>query len=418
MAKALTAKAVEQAKADPAKRRELPDGILAGLYLVVQPSGAKSWAVRYRHAGAPRKLTLGSYPILDLAQARSSARVALQAVAEGRDPHRERKDAQRLPLDRDQFEKVAETFLERYVRPNTRASHARETERLLRREVLPKWSGRRVQEIAKRDVIELLDGVIDRGGGLTANRVLAAIRRLFNWAVERDILTVSPCAGVKAPLAERTRDRILSDDELRWLWKAAHASGFPFGSIVKLLLLTGQRRAEVGEMTDRELRLQDRLWVIPRERAKNNEEHAVPLSDAALAIIETLPRIRNKDGFLFTLNGTRPVSGFSRAKAALDKAMLAVAQGEAASVVTIAPWVLHDLRRTVASGMARLGVGLPVIEKILNHRSGSFAGIVGVYQRHDFADEKRTALDVWARHVSAVVDGSAAGNVVALRANA
>jgi integrase len=189
-----------------------------------------------------------------------------------------------------------------------------------------------------------------------------------------------------------------------------------------MLILTGQRRDEVSESTWPEFNLATRTWLIPRERVKNNQEHEVALCDQAVSVLERLPRIAGKKKFVFTTSGESSVAGFSRAKRRLDAMVLMAArkvaadQGEdPASVEPPARWTLHDLRRTVASGMARLGIGLPVIEKILNHTSGSFAGIVGVYQRHSFSDEKRKALETWGRFVETTVTDKPSDNVVALR---
>ncbi len=421
MAGALTVLAVERAKSDPAKRLEIPDGGLPGLYLVVQPTGAKSWALRYRYSGKPRKLTLGAFPGIGLVAARDLARTAIRAVAEGRDPVETKREAlQAAAAERDLFENVAAQFIDRYARRQTRESSWLETARLLGFRPKPgiqpkasapleatgagivaKWKGRPVAEIALRDVIELLDGTVDRGAATMANRELAAVRRMFGWCVERGILDASPCAGVRAPTPERSRDRLLSDDEIRQFWESADAIGWPFGPLFKLLLLTGQRRDEVGEMRWREIDGDGRLWTLPRERVKSDRAHEVPLCDAAVAILAALPRVSGPPGYVFTTNGETPVSGWSRAKNRLDKAMAdAGMMGE--------PWRLHDLRRTAASGMARLAIDLPVIEKVLNHVSGSFAGVVGVYQRHGFADEKRRALDTWGAHVERVVQGQGA----------
>jgi integrase len=168
------------------------------------------------------------------------------------------------------------------------------------------------------------------------------------------------------------------------------------------LILTGQRLREVSEMEWKEIDLNAKLWTLPGKRAKNGAEHTIPLSDLAAEILKALPRI-DGSSFVFTINGRNPIRGTHQAKRRIDKL-----------APEIAPWVLHDIRRTVASGMARLGINLPVIEKLLNHVSGSFAGIVGVYQRHSFADEKRAALQTWARHVEAIVSGETAANVVEL----
>ena len=430
MARALTVLAAERAKPNPQKRLEIPDGGLPGLYLVVQSSGAKSWALRYRYGGKPRKLTVGAFPGIGLAAARDLAAIAIRAIAEGRDPGRERREArQKAGVDRDLFKNVAAQFIDRYARRQTRESSWLETARLLgfRPEpgatpkasapleatgagIAARWSGRTVSEITRRDVIELLDETVDRGATTMANRELAAVRRMFGWCTERGIVEASPCAGVRAPVPERSRDQLLSDDEIKIFWIGADAIGWPFGPLFKLLLLTGQRRDEVGEMRWREIDNDGPLWALPRERVKAGRAHDVPLSDAALAILMALPRVSGRSGYVFTTNGVVPVSGWSRAKDRLDKAM-------ADAGMTGEPWRLHDLRRTAASGMARLGINLPVIERVLNHVSGSFGGIVGVYQRHEFSDEKRRALDSWGAHVERLVTGQGAA-VVPLRAGA
>jgi integrase len=213
-----------------------------------------------------------------------------------------------------------------------------------------------------------------------------------------------PCAGVKPPTAERARDRVLSDEELRLVWQAADKLGGAFAPLVKLLALTGQRRDEVARMRWEEVGIENRLWTLPAERTKNNQPHEVPLSNAALAILEKVPRVKESPFVLTTNGGASPASGYSKNKRRLDALL----------PLDMPPWRLHDLRRTCASGMARLGINLPVIEKVLNHASGSFAGIVGVYQRHSFADEKRAALEAWGRHVEGLISGKPAGKVVRL----
>jgi integrase len=434
MTKALTAKRIETVHAT-SSRQEIPDGLLVGLYLVVQPSGARSFAVRYRYAGQPRKLTLGAFPAINLETARTLGAKALRAAAEGRDPAREKQsakgDAKRQAAEeirgkRDLFENVAREFIERHAMKQNRETTWRETARILGLrpspddpaelveiggDVMSAWRGRKIQDISKRDVIALLDGVHDRGSPIMANRVLSAVRKLFNWCVARDVIQVSPCTLVTPPAPERSRDRVLSDDELRMVWNAAEGDGWPFGPLVKLLALTGQRLAEVGGMRWNEVDLENKLWTLPAERVKNGERHEVPLSDAAISILAALPRIKTTKGFVFTTRRDATVSSFSRAKDRLDAAVKASLTKGAKPPE---PWVFHDLRRTMASGMARLGIQLPVIEKVLNHTSGTFRGIVGVYQRHSFAEEKRTALATWASHVETVVSGKTPANVIQL----
>jgi integrase len=198
---------------------------------------------------------------------------------------------------------------------------------------------------------------------------------------------------------------------LRLLWKACEKVGWPFGDLTRMLILTGQRRGEVAGMTWDEIDLTARIWTIPAARAKNGREHKVPLSSEAVAILETLPRIGGAR--VFTTTGDTSVSGFSRGKTRLDAAIKALNGGAALDA-----WALHDVRRSVASGLARIGVNLPVIERCLNHVSGSFGGIVGVYQRHDFADAMRDALESWGRHIERLATGEAGSNVVPLRSAA
>jgi integrase len=399
MAQALTTRTVESAK--PGKvRKEIPDAHMPGLYLVLQPSGARSWAVRYRSTGRSRKHTLGGYPAIDLKTARDLASKALRAAAEGRDPGSEKASARAAGLDT--VEAIANQFIKRHCARKNRPSTALGTERLLRHYVLPRWGGRLARDISRRDVIDLLDRIVDDGKPIRANRVLAAVRKMFNWCVERDILQATPFAGVKPPSKERPRDRVLSDHEIRAAWMAADQLGGPFGALVKLLILTGQRRDEVARMRWSEINLKTRLWALPPERVKNGLAHEIPLSAPAIAVLEALPRIG--DQFVLTTNGEAPSSGYSKAKRRLDALLPADMPG----------WVLHDARRSVASGMARLGIQLPVIEKCLNHISGSFSGIVSVYQKHTFADEKRLAFDTWGAFVADLVSDHPRRNVVRL----
>ena len=409
MAKALTVRTIDTL-AIPATRREVPDGLVNGLYLVVQPSGARSWAVRYRNAsGTPRKHTLGTYPGIDLKSAREVAQGVLVDVAKGGDPAAAKKAARagaQAPSDRDIVEKVVDQFIERYAKANQKAATAAENKRILEKEVVAVWRGRRLGDIGRADVHELLDAIVDRGSPVAANRILAVLRRMCGWAVERGIIPSSPCDKVKPPTAEKARDRVLTDDELRRLWTATEAISWPFRDLVRLLILTGQRRDEVGRMRWSEIDLGAALWTIPKERAKNGQAHVVPLSGSALAILEAMPKVEGGKGtvdYVFTVTGKTAVSGYSNAKERLDKLM---GQGTPA-------WVFHDLRRTAATGMARHGVALPTIERILNHISGSFGGVVGTYQRHDYAAEKRHALDAWGGSVERLVSGQG-GNVVEL----
>lgn len=412
MAKDLTVAAIEKLKPKE-KRYEQPDGHTRGLYLVVQPSGVMSWAYRFRVGGKPKKLTLGAYPAIGLKTARELAADAATALARGEDPAATKAAAKaeaRKEAGADTVEAIVETFLSRYARRQTREGTARETERILKREIVGPWKTKRLAEITRGDVHDLLDKIVDRGAPILANRTLAAFRRLCGWAVERGLIASSPCEKLRAPAAEQSRDRILSDDEIRMAWKAFESADWPFGPLAKLLLLTGARRDEVGSMSWSEVDFAARTWTIPKERAKNGLAHEVPLSDAAIRILETLPRISGRAGFVFTTNGQTPVSGFSKAKAGFDAAILAAMRKAAIDrgddpekVKAPERWTLHDLRRTVASKMASLGVQPHVVEAVLNHRSGTIKGVAAVYNRYSYSAEKRDALDRWAEELEKIV---------------
>jgi integrase len=407
-ARPLTVKTIENAK-PAAARREIPDGEVLGLYLQIFPSGTASWCFRYRFGGLTRKFTIGASPEIGLREARDLARKAHVQVANGIDPgavKRASKIVERTPVDHDLVEKVVADFLTRHVK-TLAPSTFREVTRIMKKDVLPAWRGRRLSEIKKPDVHVLLDSIVDRGAVKQASRTLSWLKGLASFAVQRGLIEASPFAGIKPPGGKETsRDRILADGELKALWEAADAMAPPYSAFVQLLILTGQRRSEVAGMAWREIDLAAKMWVLPAVRAKNGVEHQIPLSDLAIEILTALPRIDGSD-FVLTISGQNAMRSYSAIKRRLDSLMPPDTR----------PWVFHDARRTVATGLSRLGVNLPVIEKLLNHVSGSFAGIVGVYQRHSFADEKCAAMAAWGRHVEAIVTGEAADNVVDLRAS-
>ncbi|WP_288142074.1 site-specific integrase [Mesorhizobium sp.] len=440
MAKALTAASLLKLKADPSKRREIGDGILTGLYFVIQPTGRKSWAVRYRASGIPKKVTLGNSLFGDdadcageeLTRIRREAAHILERVRRGEDPGAEKQAAKREVKDedaanRDKFKTIVERYLKEYA--SKRRNYPEKARLLglnLKDEVnahraVGLWGEKRIQDITRRDIREHLEKLATTAP-IGANRTFAELRKFFNWTVGKDILPASPMTDLQPPSEENdSRNRVLirrkevpgsSDNELRWLWQACEAydgaaGRGPFGPLLHLLILTGQRRTEVSAMTWGEIDMDAAEWVIPAARSKNGEPHVVPLSEQALAVLRALPRIKSKAGYVFTTDGENPVSGFSRMKQRIDKLM-----AEIAGEVEIPDWTVHDIRRTVAAGMQRIGVKMEVTEKVLNHKSGSFRGIAGIYQVHDYADEKRAALDAWGRFVIDLVEGKAAQNVV------
>jgi integrase len=306
-------------------------------------------------------------------------------VRGGNDPAEEkraRRDASRPEADT--FGAVVRDYLERHVRANCRASTYAEGKGDLEYNALPKWRNRPVASISRRDVIDLVDGIVERGAPAQANRSLARLRAVFNWAVEKDRVATSPVAKMKMPSRETPRDRVLTDDEMRWFWRACERVGWPFGPLCRLLLLTAQRRTEVASMAWSEVDLNKHLWIIPRQKTKSDREHVVALSDAAIGVLRKLP---NHGRLVFSTTGQTPVSGFSWAKRSLDEAM------RRDSGADIPAWTLHDLRRTGATGMARLGVAPHVVEKILNHTGGAIGGVASIYNRFAYLDERRAALE-------------------------
>ena len=402
------------------KRQEIPDALCVGLYLVVQPTGRKSWQIRYRASGVHRRMALGPYPQISLAEARDKARDAQRKTFEGGDPVAEAKAvleaAQAEALsDRDRIKTLVADFDKRHLKGLKSGAQALQ---FLERFVVAEWGNRKVQTITKRDVIDLLDKIVDSGRETTANRVLAHARKFFNWCRERDVLQLVPTDGVKAPAKEVSRERVLSDQEVIWFWRACDTVGEPWGPLGKLLLLTGQRLNEAAQITDGEIR--GDLWHLSSDRTKNARAHDVPLSNAAQAILRGKARVPGKPGYIFTTTGTTPMSGFSRGRDGIARAMEVLANEglpDGADPVEIPHWGFHDLRRTAATGMARLGIPVRVTEAVLNHVSGTSAGIVSVYQRHDYASEKRAALEAWGRLVVELVEGKA-DNVVRLEARA
>jgi integrase len=394
MAKELTAVAIGKMKPG-AVRQEIPDGRIAGLYFIIQPSGKRSWAVRYRFGGKPIKMTIGQYPATDLKTAREKAEAAKGKVEAGIDPGAEKKAHKVAVVSpaSDVIEKVAARFIAQHAKRNLRVRSASEIERLLNNEIIPAFRGRRLSEIKRHDVIVFLDRIVDRGAPISANRVLATFKSMANFAVQREIIDVSPFTIIKPPTAETARDRVLSDNELAAVWRAADGLESPYGAFIKLLVLTGARRTEVAALEWREIDMDAKLWTLPKARAKNDREHTIPLSDSAVDILRALPRIADSD-FAFTLTGRRPICAFGNIKDRLD-----------ALLPPMAPWVFHDLRRTFASGCAKLGIGVHVVEAALNHRSGSIKGVAAIYNRYSYDAEKRAAMDAWARHVEAMANG-------------
>ncbi|MGD9785704.1 MAG: tyrosine-type recombinase/integrase [Hyphomicrobiaceae bacterium] len=369
------------------ERVEIWDSKIPGFGVRASGKGTKSFILVYRHRGRPRRLTLGRYPTLSLSDARRKALDALKTVSDGGDPSAIKETGRNSR----RFDDAISAFVAQHCQRHNRAVTAKETERVLRQQFVRRWASRDIRDITKQDIVDVIEGVMANGAPSAANHALAAIRKFFNWSVERGLVEESPCAGIRKPARVIARERVLSEEELARVWDAAEAVGYPFGRMVQLLILLAQRRNEVASMRWCDIDRRDNLWTLPSEATKSNRSHSVPLAPQALTIIDGCAKLH--DAFVFPSGGAdgRTFSGFSKAKRRLDAA------------AGVADWTLHDLRRTAATHMARLGVAPHVVERILNHTSGSLGGVAGIYNRFSYLPEMREALEAWAKHVESIV---------------
>lgn len=353
----------------------------------VSSKGRKSWIVFYRFGGKQARLTLGTYPGVSLADARDLAREALTKVEKGIDPA-DAKKASRISAGTSVGDVTAD-FIERYAKRRTK--QWKESKRILDREVVAKWGTRPVDKITRRDVQDLVEGIIDRGSPVMAKQTLAAVRKCLGWAVDEGYIDFNPAGGVKAAVKVPERERVLTDQEITKVWAGFDTLGYPFGPLFKLMLITAQREGEVAGMRWGDIDLDAKTWTLPSAATKSGRAHQVPLTDLAIQIIQAVPKFTGPHVFSGT-NGDRPVSGFSHAKKRVD----------IASDVT--DWRLHDLRRTAASNMAKQKTPINVLSKVLNHTDTKHqGGITAVYNRYGYENEKREALTAWAKYLKTLI---------------
>lgn len=436
----LTERKIERLTVEAGKRDRLVfDDEQRGLAVRVTAGGGKRYLCQYRLHGQNWRVPLGACSAISLAMAREAAAAVMGDVAKGRNPTDERKAAAIAERTRRARDKLTLRALiadwEREHLAERRKSYAAEAVRALHR-AFPDHLDQPAEALDRAAVVSALDAIKrrwkakggKRKGSAMAGRTAAYGRASFAWAIKRGTLRENPFAALPVAKSIEARDRVLSDGELAEVWRAEGESAEPYGTIVRMLILTGQRRSEVAGMTWAELSEDLASWTIPGARTKNGAPHIVPLSEPARELLgQALPEdkarramqdLSAKGALVFPGERQAAVyAGWSKSKADLDAAIMRARGGKGAS--PIQPWRLHDLRRTLATGLQRLGVRLEVTEAVLNHVSGSRAGIVGVYQRHDWAQEKRAALEAWAAHVMALAEGRApAGKVVPLRSGA
>jgi integrase len=355
----------------------------------------------YRFQGKARRMTLGTYPALGLADARVQYAKAKQSLQNKADPGAQKIARRRRENSAETINDLAEEYLEKWARPRKRS--AAEDERILRKDVLPAWGMRKAKDITRRDVILLLDKVVDRGSPIMANRTLAVVRRMFNFAVARDILGATPATMVQAPAKENQRERVLSPDEIRVFWNGlSKADMSPAVRLVlKLELVTAQRKGELVGAARSEIDFEESVWTIAAERSKNGKAHRVPLSSLALELIRSARDLAGGSPWLFpSPRGDGSITPES-VNHALRKALLRSAKKPkpAIELKNVTP---HDLRRTAASGMTSLGIGRLTVAKVLNHVE---TGVTAVYDRHGYDAEKRSALNAWADHLEGILAG-------------
>lgn len=388
------------------------DDKLPGFGVKVTPKGAKVYVFQYRMGGRGHKVkrfTIGAAGALKAAKARELAEGLYARVKQGEDVTASAREAKRVEADL-QFKTFVERFAETTLKQRWPKSW-KLTLGALRRHTYPDWQNKPLPEITGTDVVRLLKK-LDHQPAAKRN-LYTALSFLFNECVSDHVLKDSPLRGIRPPRQVAQRDRALSDDEIRWLWEALAEEAEPYQGLVQDLLLTGQRRNEVACLPWSELNRQRREWHLPAERAKNGFENIIPLTEAMVARFDKLAGGEKwpRSGLVRASSKKTALSGWSKLKRRLDASMAKAAR---AAKAEFHPWRLHDLRRTIATNMQRMGIQHEAVEHLLNHREKSRTGIAAVYQVHDYKPEKRRALERWERELGRIIAGEDA-KIVPLR---
>lgn len=381
-----------------------------GFGVRVTPRGAKTWVYLYRYGGRSRRMSFGKYPRVSVADAGVRLAQAKKVLAEGRDPGAALVASRMAERQADTIADLSDEYLERYARPRKRT--APEDERILNKDVIPYWGRRKARDITRRDVVLLLDRIVDRGAPGQATRTLAVISRMFSWAVSREALATNPAWRIPKPAPPGIRDRVLSDFEIKALWDALEQVGPLSRLALRLQLVTAQRIGEIVGLRRSELNLDGLTWSLPAERSKNKRPHRIPISNLGMIIIEQAGAVRwaseSHEASAWVFRSRRKADmhlHVATAQRALKTAALAAGLHDVRS---------HDLRRTAATQMAALGVAPSIIGRVLNHVQSSVTE--RHYSHHAYDMEKRQALEKWARRLSMLVGEAFFPAVVPLRA--
>jgi integrase len=396
----LTDRRILTLKPNPKRRLALADDKVPGLELRITANGAKTWTLRYRveggRRGRLRRLTLGRYPTLTLAKARKAAAEALGQIATTHTDPALTKQAARLG---ETFGDLARDYLARHAKRHKRSW--REDERILNADVLPTWRSRKVKDISRREVRELVEGIADRGSPIMANRTLALIRKMLNFAITRDWIDANPAARIPKPGAEQSRERVLTDDEIRLVWDASEAERPALCALMRLRLVTAQRGGELARLRWADVEAD---WLtLPGTATKNKQAHRVFLTPRALTILGSIPRIDGSEYIFPGKSGLRPLGDVKKAGRRIAARVLAKLRETDPSAETF-DFRGHDLRRTAATRMADASISQADIAKVLNHAEGGPRATM-VYNRYAYDREKRLALETWDRCLTAVFEG-------------
>jgi len=390
----------------PARRVEYHDGGCRGLVLRVTPSGVKTWTLRYRtEAGSTQRLTLGIYPDLGLKGARREADIHRGTVADGDDPAAAKRSTRTMATTAgDTVADLAKSYLTKHAK--TFKKSWREDDRMLEVEILPVWKSRKVADLTRRDVRGLVETIAERGSPIMANRVLALVRKMLNFAIQQDWIDANVASLIQKPGTERSRDRVLTDDELRRVWAACEVERPAMAALMKLRLVTAQRGGELAQIRWSDL---DGEWLTLRpETTKNKQAHRVYLTPTALALINAVPQVSATLVFPGRFD-TRPLGDEKKAGRRIAKRITDALRKQDPTATF--DFRGHDLRRTAATRMAAAGVSQTDIARVLNHVEGG-PRATQVYNRYDGDREKRIALETWGRVLTAILDAAPTSAIV------